>query len=186
MEMPTHSMFSDKEQELIAIGASIAAGCRPCTRYHFRSARAAGADDQEIRQAVSEALSVRRSATEIIARKAANYLGEAPSPDTTRYEAKSLIGELVSLSAAYALNCVANLETHLAAARGQGASDAQILTTLKIARAVKSMAGKIVEDAAAKATGGSEDRLDDCGCQDGNESRKSALSSSCCTGGSPH
>ncbi len=65
------------------------------------------------------------------------------------------------------------------------APDAQVLTTLKIARAVKSMAGKIVQDAAAKAAGGIEDRPDDGGCQDETGSPKTAVSS-CCTGGSPH
>jgi AhpD family alkylhydroperoxidase len=47
------SMLTEKDQELIAIGTSIAAGCQPCTKYHFRAARIAGANDDEISQAVS-------------------------------------------------------------------------------------------------------------------------------------
>ncbi|HLE29744.1 MAG TPA: carboxymuconolactone decarboxylase family protein [Anaerolineales bacterium] len=57
--MTTETSLAPKEAELIAVGASIAAGCQPCTRFHFQAARAAGADDEEIRQAVRDALEVR-------------------------------------------------------------------------------------------------------------------------------
>jgi len=158
-------MLTEKDQEFIAIGASIAAGCQPCTKYHFRAARIAGANDDEIRQAVNDALCVRRSATEVMARLG-NQQGETTKPETTCSETTSLIRELVSISAAYALNCVTNFETHLVVARQQGAPDDEILTALKIACAVKSMAGKKVQAAATKALGGSEDDGDECGCQD--------------------
>jgi hypothetical protein len=109
-------------------------------------------------------------------------LGNQPSmkttPETTCYENKSLLRELVSISAAYALNCVTTFETHLAAARQQGAPDDQILTTLRIACAVKSMAGKKVQAAATNALGGSEDDGNECGCQD-DEAKSSATTQSC-------
>ncbi len=147
-------MLSDKEQELIAVGASIASGCQPCTRYHFRAARIAGANDEEIRQAVSAALCVRRNATEVMAR-----LGNQPDetkPEIVCCESESPIRELVSISAAYAVNCVSHLETHLTAARQHGVPDDQILAALKIACAVKDMAGKKAQAAAYKAFGRSE------------------------------
>ena len=72
--MTTLSTLNDKDQELIAIGASIAAGCVPCAKYHFRAARIAGAQDAEIQQAVSDALCVRRSATEGMAELADSQL----------------------------------------------------------------------------------------------------------------
>ena len=58
--MSTNGLLTEKEQELVAVGASIAAGCRPCTAYHVRAARVAGADKEEIRQAVNDALDVRQ------------------------------------------------------------------------------------------------------------------------------
>ena len=122
-------MLTEKEQELIAVGASIAAGCQPCTTFHFRAARISGASEDEIRQAVSDALCVRQGATEVMAR-----LGNQRGAETTAAagdcENKSLIRELVSMSAAYALNCVTSFDARLAAARGQGATDDQILAEI--------------------------------------------------------
>ena len=55
-----------KEKELVAVGSSVAAGCKPCTRYHLREARKAEASDAEIHRAVADAASVRSNATEIM------------------------------------------------------------------------------------------------------------------------
>lgn len=163
--MSTNEQLTQKEGELVAVGASIAAGCRPCTAYHVRAARAAGANEEEIRQAVNDALDVRRSATESMAQLAEKQLGDAPGSDAMNCSEKSLISELVSVAAALAVNCVTNLETHLTAAWQLGATVRQIQTVLDIARAVKSMAGEKVEEAVAKSAEASEDCADDCGCQ---------------------
>ena len=47
-----------KEKELAAVGISVASGCKPCTNYHVKAVREAGASDEEIKQAVADALSV--------------------------------------------------------------------------------------------------------------------------------
>ena len=164
--MSANGLLTEKEQELVAVGASIAAGCRPCTAYHVRAARIAGADKEEIRQAANDALDVRRSATASMAQLAAKQLGDAPESDATNCPEKSLMGELVSVSAALAVNCVTNLETHLTAAWQLGATVRQIQTVLDIARAVKSMAGKKAEAAIARAAEESQVCADDCGCHD--------------------
>jgi len=164
--MSTNGLLTEKEQELVAVGASIAAGCRPCTAYHVRAARTAGADEGEIRQAVNDALDVRRSATASMARLAEKQLGGVLGPDATNGSEKSLIGELVSVGAALAVNCVTNLETHLTAAWQLGATARQIQTVLDIARSVKSMAGKKAEAAIAKAAEESQVCADDCSCHD--------------------
>jgi hypothetical protein len=70
----------------------------------------------------------------------------------------------VTVSAAFAVNCVINLETHLTAAWQLGATVRQIQTVLDIARAVKSMAGKKAEAAIARAAEESQVCADDCGC----------------------
>jgi AhpD family alkylhydroperoxidase len=168
MEPTTQSMLSEKDQELVAVGASIASGCVPCTTFHFRAARAAGADDREIRQAANAALEVCSTATEVMARRAGRFLDEPNSEviANARDSQTWLINELVSISAAFAVNSATVLETHVAAARHQGATDGQILTALKVACAVKSMAGKKVQEAAVRILGGSEQDSDNCGCQD--------------------
>jgi AhpD family alkylhydroperoxidase len=142
--MSTNGLLTEKEQELVAVGASIAAGCRPSTAYHVRAARVAGADKEEIRQAVNDALDVRQSASDIMARLAARYLGDAPAEEVPPSSEQSLMGELVSVGAALAVNCAVSLETHLTAAHQLGATVRQIQTALEIARAVKNMAEKVV------------------------------------------
>jgi AhpD family alkylhydroperoxidase len=55
-----------KEKELVNIGASVANGCKPCTDYHFKKVRQAGATDEEIKDAITYAMLVRDSAKEIM------------------------------------------------------------------------------------------------------------------------
>jgi AhpD family alkylhydroperoxidase len=157
-------MLSERDQELVAVGASIAAGCRPCTTYHFQAARLAGASEEQLRQAMSDALSVRQSATQIMTSLGAVQLGDARTMKET-CETKSLLSELVAVAAAYAVNCAANLETHAAAARQQGATNGQLLTALKIADAIKNTAESKAQAAAAQALGRAADSNEPCGCQ---------------------
>ncbi len=51
--------LSHKEKELVAVGASVAAGCIPCTRYHIEEVRATGATTDEITHAIEAALCVK-------------------------------------------------------------------------------------------------------------------------------
>ncbi len=166
--MPANGILTQKEKELVAVGASIAAGCQPCTAHHFRAARAAGATDIEIRQAVDDALCVRQSAAKVMAELAEKHLGGAPESDGPCCSEKPRIGELVSAGAAFALNCVTDLEIHVAAARRKGATERQIETALGIARMVKKVAGQKVEAAAeaitADVVAASAGCADDCGC----------------------
>ena len=49
-------------EELIAIGASITANCKPCLEYHVAKARESGASNQEIAEAVAVGKMVRKGA----------------------------------------------------------------------------------------------------------------------------
>lgn len=44
--------INEKTQELIALGASIAAQCQPCLKHHVAKARELGLSDDEIQQAI--------------------------------------------------------------------------------------------------------------------------------------
>ncbi len=132
-------MLSDKDRELIGIGASIAAGCEPCAKFHLRAARIAGASEVEIGRAVNDALSVRDHATEAMAQVAAEY-ADARILDAESGPQSMLLHELVSVSAAHALNSVGGLEMHVAAARKLGATEGQIRSAIKIASAIKATA----------------------------------------------
>lgn len=49
-------------KELIAVGASVTANCKPCLEYHVGKAREHGASDQEILAAVGVGKAVRKGA----------------------------------------------------------------------------------------------------------------------------
>lgn len=51
--------LDEKTIELIAVGASITAGCQPCLRYHADKARQLGAGDGEIAEAIAVGRMVR-------------------------------------------------------------------------------------------------------------------------------
>ena len=51
--------LDDRTIELIAVGASITAGCQPCLRYHAEKARHNGATGDEIAEAIAVAKMVR-------------------------------------------------------------------------------------------------------------------------------
>lgn len=54
------SHLTMKERELAAVGASIASNCIPCIKFHIRKGREAGLTDEEIREAVEIADTVRQ------------------------------------------------------------------------------------------------------------------------------
>jgi AhpD family alkylhydroperoxidase len=148
--MTAERTLTDHEQELIAIAAAVSSGCRPCLAFHIKAARASGVPDEEMRGAVRLALEVRRFATDAMAKLADKVLGEAPAGDSSSPSRDGAIGELVSAAAALAANCSSALESHVSAATQLGATEGQKRTAFDIARAVKGMASKKVEDAAAK------------------------------------
>ena len=51
-----------RTKELIAIGASITANCKPCLEYHVAKAKENGATDQEVAEAVAVGKMVRKGA----------------------------------------------------------------------------------------------------------------------------
>ena len=51
--MNTKVLMNTKTKELIAIGASVAAHCRPCLTYHVAKAKEAGIGKKEISEAIA-------------------------------------------------------------------------------------------------------------------------------------
>ncbi|MDV3278354.1 MAG: carboxymuconolactone decarboxylase family protein [Nitrososphaerales archaeon] len=54
--------LDSKFRELVAVGASITANCKPCLEYHVGKARESGANGEEISEAVEVGKMVRRGA----------------------------------------------------------------------------------------------------------------------------
>lgn len=146
--------LTPKEKELVSVGASIAAGCKLCTNYHFRQVRKAGASDGEIEQAISDAMRVRDSAARIMERHGLKLLGitrmllgaseEKDGGDVRGSSGESTrISELVGIAAAFSVNCTSSLEKHLAAARSLGVAEDVIDSVLDLARFIKGRADSL-------------------------------------------
>lgn len=134
--MLTIKKLTQKEEELIAVAASIASGCLPCTMRHIKLAREIGVSESEVLRSIYIALDVRDNATEIMAEAAQeNPVIEYP----IRMQSSPMeepIDDLVSMGA-LADNSVGGLEYYLTKARVAGASTRQIQTAIGVARATR-------------------------------------------------
>jgi AhpD family alkylhydroperoxidase len=140
--MSTIEMLTQKEKELVAVAASIASGCLPCTKHHIKAVREAGASEAEVLGAIGIASDVRDNATEIMAEAAQGNLNYEYPIRAQSSSIEQPIDHLVSLGAALACNSVAGLEHHLTAARAAGASTRQIQTAIGIAQNIRRSAAE--------------------------------------------
>jgi AhpD family alkylhydroperoxidase len=135
-----------KEKELTAVGASLAAGCKSCTDYHFKKVRGAGASDEEIKKAMTDAIAVRDEARKIMEWHGLKLLGlmfrRAEDEEDDAIETNRMT-ELVSVAAAFVVNCTSSLEKHLAAARDVGVTDDEIAAVVDLARFIKGKADSL-------------------------------------------
>lgn len=130
------------EKELVAVATSVAAGCRPCTTYHLKEVRRAGATDADIEKAVAGAVCVRSSATEGMRRHA---LGQEPAQDGCGCGTTDALAELAAIGASLAVNCTANLDKHLAAAKAVGVPQEHIDEVAALAAMIRGKAIHHVE-----------------------------------------
>lgn len=78
------SLYSSAVEELVAIGAAIGAGCEPCFKYHFREARKAGVERDDIASAVATARKVKEAAAGEILKLAGRYLAAEREEQTLK------------------------------------------------------------------------------------------------------
>ena len=78
--------MDNRTQELIAIGASIAANCQPCLEYHLDKARENGAEEEEINEAIAVGRIVRKGAAGKMDRFISTVLQESPNPSPPKEE----------------------------------------------------------------------------------------------------
>lgn len=69
------SIFSDQVEELVALGAAIAANCEPCLKYHTAQARRLGVSDEDMTAAVRTALKVKQAPANALLELAGRLLG---------------------------------------------------------------------------------------------------------------
>jgi len=138
------------DKELVAVAVSVAAGCRPCTPPHLAEVRRAGATEPDIEKAVAGAVCVRTSATEDMRRHA---LGLPPAENGCGCKPIDARAELIAVGASLAVNCTANLDRHLTAARALGIPQDHLDEVAALVALIRS---KAVGHAEAKLGGGKE------------------------------
>jgi AhpD family alkylhydroperoxidase len=147
--------LENKEKELVAVGISVVAGCKPCTNYHVREVRKEGASDEEIRQAIADAMCVRNSASEIMRTHGLRQTGEqAAEADSCCGDEISRIKELVSVGASFAVNCTSNLQKHLDAAKTVGITEEEVNAVIELAERIKEVAASHAKKTLGMAVGG--------------------------------
>lgn len=150
--------LDQKDKELVAIGASIGALCRPCIEHHIPAGRDAGLTEPELARAAGVAEATHRIATELLFGRTRELLssGEAPAGMAAQVEPTSQLDELVALGASIGANCHPLLEQHVAGALQQGLTTGQVRSAIKMAEIVQQHAAEITAGKAAAAIGAAE------------------------------
>ena len=140
-----------KEIELVNLGASIAAGCKPCTSYHFRKVKEATASDKEIKSAIEDAVNIRNFSSKEMENHALNHLGitkqneankEILNPDRVKV--------LVSIGASFAVNNAATLNNYIGLRKSVCITDADLNTIFKAVKLIKMKAALNVDKIAIR------------------------------------
>ena len=140
--MSTTDKLTQKEKELVAVAASIASGCLPCTVHHIKAVRESGASEAEVLGATRIALDVRDDATEMMAEAAQGNLSYEYPGQAKSGSLEQPIDDLLAIGAALACNSVAGLEYYVATGRAAGATTREIQTAMGIARAIRKEAAE--------------------------------------------
>jgi len=180
--------LSVEERELVAVGASIGAGCHPCVKYHIKAGTDAGLAGGRVLAAVTSAERVAAEAAERMHVHARAQLGAEPALPA---EVSPLDDVLASFGAALAANDLANIERHLQAASELGVSRSQLREAIEVTQKVQQNAARIhvekaerlLESTAAAVPSADHDGAcaDDCPCHaDEEETAAAGIESATC------
>jgi len=147
-------ILSAREREVVAVGAAIGAGCRPCTNYHVRAGLKAGLTEDEIRLAVDEAEVLRIHAATSIADLARGLLGSSEERAAPLCSPTEPLQALAQVGAATGSNAGHALDRLLPYARGLGLSGEALSEAVEMAGVVKRMAAEFFGKDAERALGG--------------------------------
>jgi len=158
-----------KEIELIYFGASIAAGCKPCTSFHFTKVKEAGASDEEIKSALTDAVNIRDIAKKEMENLAMSLLSLSTQSEVSLDNLHpDRLTILVSIGAAFAMNCTSTLKNYIALGESVGITNEEINKIFRAVKLVKMKAASHVDNIAARfeeaKTNIREEKSDGCGC----------------------
>jgi AhpD family alkylhydroperoxidase len=162
-----------EQKELVAVGASVGAGCHPCVDHHLKAGAKAGLESEQLLAAVTSAERVTAEAAVRMGDHVRGKLG----PTVTEPALLSRLEEaLASLGAALGANDARNIERHLRTALDLGGTKPQLEHAIETAHTVQENAARIhlheaerLLDALAAPVAASENEADSgdgCGCGD--------------------
>lgn len=132
--------LNDRQKELVAVGASVGAGCRPCASHHLKAGAKAGLAGEQLLAAVASAERVSAEAAVGMGDHARAKLGASVTQPGLL---SGLEAALASLGAALGANDAANIERKLRAASGLGATRSQLRQAIDTAHDVQANAARI-------------------------------------------
>lgn len=154
------------QRELVAVGASVGAGCHPCLAHHLKAGAQAGLDGGQLLAAATSAEGVASEATVLVADHAREQLGVSTAATLT-----PLADALTALGAALGANDAAAIDLQLRAALDFGASRSQLQQAIETAKTVQEHAGRIhirkaerLLDSITTTSTATETTSDGCGC----------------------
>lgn len=165
--MTAVEILPGKQKSLIGVGASIAAGCQPCTLSFAAAARQAGACDRGVRFAVESGLAGRQRATASMSAFASEKLA-APELDAAFRAEKAALEALIDVATAIASNAATLVKSSVDGARARGATDDQIRAVAELARIAQRGAERETDTALRLALGGAYEQA--CGAHPPTES----------------
>jgi AhpD family alkylhydroperoxidase len=132
--------LSAEQKELVAVGASVGAGCQPCVSHHLKAGAQAGLGSEQLLAAVASAERVGAEATVAMGDHARAKLDASV---TSPALLSRLEEALASLGAALGANDANNIERQLRAAAALGASRVQLQQAIDTAHNVQENAARI-------------------------------------------
>ena len=131
--------LSSQQKELVAVGASVGAGCQPCVSHHLQAGTDAGLEDEQLLAAVVSAERVSAEAAVQMGDHVRGTLG----PKVTPALLSRVEETLAALGAALGANDKTNIERQLTAAAELGVSREQLHEAIETARRVQENATRI-------------------------------------------
>ena len=132
--------LSLEQKELVAVGASVGAGCHPCVDHHLKAGAKAGVDGERLLAAVTSAERVTAEAAVAMGSHVRGKLG----PSVTEPTLLSRLEEaLASLGAALGANDAINIERQLRTALELGVSRPRLQQAIDTAHTVQENAARI-------------------------------------------
>lgn len=131
----TRSMLTTREREIVNLGASIAAGCQPCTKYHVKKCREAGISDALIIEVTKKTKQICIQALEIMTDKVFKTLNTGINKEmltSIGRDGKTEI--LIGLAASYSMNSTILFKIYLNHAITHEVNGQQISELVEITR----------------------------------------------------